>query len=500
MKIKLLTLLFLSALIFISCDDYKDLNAPVQNAVSGNANFSRLYSIGNSITAGYQSGTIYQSGQMYSYGNLIAKQVGTSYEIPYISDPGLGGRMEIANLSPFTIYTNTAKGTPLNSSYAYPYNNLGVPGALLYDVLFAKSSTTCASYVFSNTPNPYFDVVLRGKGTTQLEQALSQAPTFLTLWIGNNDVLGYATSGGTSPSTPTDATQFGQMFGGIMQGLVQFKTQANANLGVAIGNIPSVTAIPFFTTVGPQVAINPLVKWWQIRLLQQAAGLPATGLIYGSHEGGTNLGQLPYKIGFADSSALLQSTTLITLKGSSYASLLGKPTGKYYKDFNIPVPLGVDTTKLFGFDPQNPFPDPFVLDPDEINSANTAVTSFNGVISNIVSLLNQQGIIAALVDINSVFNGIRAADFSGGTTYNGINFKTTYVSGGLFSLDGVHPSNQAHGIIANEFIKAINTKFGASIPLIDVSSIPGSLFFMSKVSYKQGYPVIPNEVFDHLLF
>ena len=87
-----------------------------------------------------------------------------------------------------------------------------------------------------------------------------------------------------------------------------------------------------------------------------------------------------------------------------------------------------------------------------------------------------------------------------GKTINGINFTTTYVSGGLFSLDGVHPSNQAHGIIANEFIKAINTKFGANIPLVDVSSIPGSLFFMSKVSYKQGYPIIPIEAFDHLLF
>lgn len=501
LKMKLISVFLLSGLLFISCDDYKEINAPVQNATSGNANFSRFYSIGNSITAGYQSGTIYQSGQMYCYGNLIAKQVGTSYEIPFISDPGLGGRMEIANLSPFTIYTNPSKGSPLNYSYPYPYNNLGVPGAMLYDVLFATSSTTCASYVFSNTPNPYFDVVLRGKGTTQLEQALSKGPSFITLWIGNNDVLGYATSGGTSPSSPTDQTQFGQMFGGIMQGLVQYKNQANANLGVAIGNIPNVSAIPFFTTVGAQVAINPLVKWWQIRLLQQAGGLPATGLIYASHEGGTNLGGLlPYKIGFADSAALLQATTLVTLKGSSYAALLGKPTGKYYRDMQIQVPLGVDTTKLFGFDPQNPFPDPFVLDPDEITSANNAVSAFNTTIANIVGLLNQQGIITALVDINSVFNNIRAADYTGGTTYNGLKFKTTYVSGGLFSLDGVHPSNQAHGIIANEFIKAINTKFGANIPLVDVSAIPGSLFFRNQVTYKQGYPDIPVEVFDHLLF
>ncbi len=494
---RLISPLLLAALLIAGCNDFNEIDAPIKNSTSGTANFSRFVSIGNSITAGYQSGTIYQSGQMYCYGNLIAQRVGTPYEIPYVSDPGLGGRMEIQSLSPFTIYYNQSSGSLLNSNYPAPYNNLGIPGALLYDVLYAKNSTTCASFVFSNTPNPYFDVILRGKGTTQIEQALSLAPTFITIWIGNNDVLGYATSGGTSPATPTDpTTQFGPLFGGIAQGLAQFKTQASANFGVAIGNIPNVAAIPFFTTVGPQVASNPLVKWWQIRLMQQAAGLPATGLIYASHEGGTNLGGLlPYKIGFADSAALLQAATLITLKGSSYAPLLGKPTGKFYRDLNIPLPLGVDTTKLFGFDPQNPFPDPLVLDQDEITTANNAVTAFNTIISNIVGSLNQQGIPSALVNINSVFN-----EFIAGKNVNGINFKTTYVSGGLFSLDGVHPSSQAHGIVANEFIKAINTKFGANIPLVDVSSIPGSFFLMSKLAYRDGYPIIPIEAFDHLLF
>ena len=112
MKIKILSVLLVSLFFVISCDDYTEIEAPVKNATSGSANFSRFYSIGNSITAGYQSGTIYQSGQMYSYGNLIAQQVGTPYEIPYVSDPGLGGRMEVASVSPtFTLYTNPNKGT-----------------------------------------------------------------------------------------------------------------------------------------------------------------------------------------------------------------------------------------------------------------------------------------------------------------------------------------------------------------------------------------------------
>jgi hypothetical protein len=71
----------------------------------------------------------------------------------------------------------------------------------------------------------------------------------------------------------------------------------------------------------------------------------------------------------------------------------------------------------------------------------------------------------------------------------------------FFSLDGIHPTSQGYGIIANEFIKAVNTKYNASIPLVDVSTIPGSLVFTESVSMgKYGIPNIPQGVLDHILF
>ena len=473
MKNKLLVTVLLSALVFISCNDYSDLEAPVKEQVNtGSTNLTKFVAIGNSITAGYQSGTIYQSGQIYAYPNLIAQQVGVKFEMPYVSDPGLGGRMEVKSLSPFTIYYNTSSGTPLNLNYPAPYNNLGIPGALLYDVYYATSSTTCASYVFGGTPNPYFDLILRNSALhigTQLQQALVQSPTFVTLWIGNNDVLGYATSGGTSPAAPTDATTFGQLFGGIGQGLAQ------SGAKVVVANIPNVAAIPFFTTVGLQMAVNPNIPWSTLPL----------GFVY-QKAGESSVGS-----GSATKDNLLHGNILVTLKGSSYASLLGKPTGQFYRDFHFPaLPAGIDTTQPFGFHPQNPFPNAFVLDADEIVIANNAVTAFNASIAGVA-----QNFGFGLVDVNSIFNS-----FIGGKVVNGINFSTMYISGGLFSLDGVHPSSQAHGIIANEFIKVINAKWSASIPLVDVGKIPGSIYFSAKISYNNGYPVIPNEVFDHLLF
>ena len=89
-----------------------------------------------------------------------------------------------------------------------------------------------------------------------LEDVLAQDPTFFTLWIGNNDVLSYATSGGLGidqtgnpdPTTYgsndiTDPTVFAGIYATINNALT-----ANGSKGVII-NIPYVTSIPYFTTI-----------------------------------------------------------------------------------------------------------------------------------------------------------------------------------------------------------------------------------------------------------
>lgn len=476
-KLFLLSIVVLSVTLFFSgCVDESELTAPPSlNGKSGNADLTKYVAIGNSLTAGYQSGTLFYSSQIYAFPYLIAQQAGVEITGLKISDPGLGGRLEIKSLSPFTLYTNPTAGSALNLTYPQPYQNLGIPGALTYDVLFATNKDNCASAVFAGTPNPYFDLVLRNSALnigTQLQQALAQNPTLITLWIGNNDVLGYATSGGTAPSAPTNSTQFGQLFGGICAGIAQAGKEA------VVANIPNVSAIPFFTTVGPQIALS--TPWSQL------ASAGVVGLVY-QKSGGA--------IGVADSLSLLTGTNLVTLRGSSYAPLLGQPTAKYYRDNGITVPASVDTTKPFGFHPGNPWPNALILDSDEIQVANQAVAEYNTIIANTAANFG-----FAVVDINSVFNQIRANDFAGGTVINGITFRTTFVTGGLFSLDGVHPTNQGQAIIANEFLKVINSKYNAQFPLVDVSTIPGSLIFSGKISYQNGYPILPPEVFEHLLF
>lgn len=471
------------AIVFLNgCEDRSDIDTgvePVLDGKSGNADLTKFVAIGNSLTAGYQSGALYESAQVYSFANLIAKQVNTEFVMPLYTDPGSGGRMEIQALTATgaVIVNNPNTGVPKNLTYPKPYNNLGVPGALTYDILFATNANNCASAVFAGTPNPFFDLVLRNSALglgTQLQQALAQQPTFISLWIGNNDVLGYATSGGVSPSAPTDLTTFTQLFGGISQQL------AGSGAKVVVANIPNVNSIPFLTTVGTLIAINPNIPWSTLPL----------GFVF-QRAGETAIGS-----GSASSQDLLTGKHLVTLRGSAYAGLLGQPTGKFYRDFNYPqLPTGVDTTKPFGFHPQNPWPNPLILDSLEISIAQTAVTQYNSVIQSVANTFG-----FALADVNTLFNTIRQADFAGGYVVDGLTLRTDYIRGGLFSLDGVHPTAQGHAIVANEFIKAINAKFNAKIPRINVATIPASLPLAGKIVFVDGYPQVEPSVFDNLLF
>jgi lysophospholipase L1-like esterase len=456
-----LSLLSIIALAIIGCEDYTDLNAPELNL--GSADFTRFVSVGNSLTMGEQSSSVFESTQIYSYGNILANQVGATYAQATFSEPGTPGRLEIASLNPFATYVNPGQGTPTNLTYPAPYNNLGIKGAFLYDVLNARSANTCYTANFGS-PNPLFDAVLRGFGT-QLELAIAQEPTLITLWIGNNDILAFATRGGLFP--PTDPTVFQTQYSQVLTALNSTGAQ------IIIGSLPDALLTPFFNTVGPGVG-------------QAISGIPgAQGLVYQT-TGAPG-------IAIATATDLINKNVFITLSGSAAAGLLGDQTGKYYTDNGIPVPPGVNTAFPFGLTPENPFPNNLVLDPTEIDAYHALRAGYNQIINGLAVSFNY-----SVINWDELFNSLASAN---GLAVNGVNFSATYISGNFFSLDGIHPTSQGYGIIANEFIKAINNKYSASIPLVDVSTIPGSLVFKGDVSMgKYGIPNIPFGALDNVLF
>ena len=101
------------------------------------------------------------------------------------------------------------------------------------------------------------------------------------------------------------------------------------------------------------------------------------------------------------------------------------------------------------------------------------------------------------MDIHSLLNLIGEP---GGLVVDGITFSSDFITGNAYSLDGVHPTTQGYGLVANEFIKTINEKYGASIPKINVASLPGSLILEGASMGKYGIPNIPYGALDNVIF
>src|SRR5262249_22975215 len=77
---------------------------------------------------------------------------------------------------------------------------------------------------------------LRGSGVSQVTRAQQFHPSFILIWIGNNDVLGMATR--TNPDDTTiGAADFGDRFHRLLNAL------ADTNAGMAVANLPDPTRI-----------------------------------------------------------------------------------------------------------------------------------------------------------------------------------------------------------------------------------------------------------------
>ncbi len=59
-----------------------------------------------------------------------------------------------------------------------------------------------------------------------------------------------------------------------------------------------------------------------------------------------------------------------------------------------------------------------------------------------------------------------------GRTVGGITLTSAFLSGGVFSYDGVHPNDIGYALVANEFIRVINAS-GGSLPLVDLGAVLG---------------------------
>ncbi len=113
-----------------------------------------------------------------------------------------------------------------------------------------------------------------------------------------------------------------------------------------------------------------------------------------------------------------------------------------------------------------PFRNEFVLTLAELNEIQNRIDLFNAAIRQKATAYG-----FALVETGAFYDKL-----SSGFTYNGASLSATFVSGGAFSLDGIHLNSRGNALLANEFIKAINKTFTAKIPLINALNYNAILF------------------------
>ncbi len=381
------------------------------------ADFTTYVALGDSLTAGYTSGGLEEFFQEHSYPAIIAKQAGSPvFEQPLVSEPGLPPLLMLQHLvpSPVIVPSSATPGQPLNATYPAPYNNLGVPGATLYDMLFTTGNIQ--NLLAGHLDNVMHDLILRDGQHTALEQAIGLNPTFVTVWIGNNDILGAAVMGTPVEGvTMTPVANFQQMYQTALGALAQ-----NTSADIMAINIPDVTAIPFVTTVKPYIT------------LPDGTHVPLIG----------SNGPLP-----EDAYVTLNAAPLLA-QGIGVPQALGGTGQPLPEDIQI-----VGTDVIPGV----------VLRPAEIQVIEDRIAAFNQIIQQ-----TAQAVGARVFDVNSYFNGIAAGQKP---TVGAIELSTDFLTGGIFGYDGVHPQAIGYGMLATEMIRFINETYQMNIPLPNMYEI-----------------------------
>jgi hypothetical protein len=113
-----------------------------------------------------------------------------------------------------------------------------------------------------------------------------------------------------------------------------------------------------------------------------------------------------------------------------------------------------------------PFRNEFVLTLSELEEIRNTTQQYNTVLEIQAAENN-----LALTDVEAFYQKLAT-----GIVYNGIGLNLKFVSGGTVSLDGLTLNPKGNALLTNEFIKSVNNKYNATIPLVDVTKYRSTYF------------------------
>ncbi len=365
--------------------------------------------VGDSLSAGVQNFSLLDTQQPNGYASVIARQAGWPLSLPLVPFPGAPNVLQLISVGP-PIVIEPAPGsltTPRDKPDMQP-TNIAVPGLTVSTALTLRPSLT------ATTPEQQwativlgFPSLLLGKAPTEIELAKALQPDILIDWLGNNDALVPALVGQVSALTPI--YQFAVSYEQVLDAL------GKNGAKIITATIPDVTEIPYFTSA---------------KAIAAQSGLP--------------IGTVTAMLGIGRGDYVRPSAQTFVDE-----ILTGKISG--------PLPIACPP----------PLPDlgvadlPCVLTASDAATVKATVNSYNFVIEVETSLHG-----GAVVDIHSLVDQI----YVNGYKVKNMTLTANFL-GGLFSLDGIHPTNTGYGVIANKFIETMNGFLGAHIPSADIDEI-----------------------------
>ncbi len=447
--LQLLAMLIAPAVIH-SCSAKLDVPAPNP----GRANFSRTIALGGSALSGYQDGALYRDGQKTSVPALIAtclKEAGggafvqalipDGYSLglnpypwvsPYQSKSHLGDATDCngdVSLGPLKtiLQESDFAGTSMWDKVTGPLNDYTVPGAGMWDLdrrNIGDDHLAGGTAVFASR------FPFAGNNRSILEEAVASAPSFVIWWPGMDEVWNWASKGGSAPALPSQGV-FRQKLDSVLTALV-----ASGAKGGVLATIPDIVNMPFFTTIPPRgLPLNDSLA-------------DALNTLYNS--GGIFLNFVNGENGFVVEDTASQYG--IRQMTNEDMILLSVPLDsmKCYK-------MGV----LFKL-----IPDRCSLLASELQSMRSIVAQYNAAIRDLASTHD-----FAVAEMETFYQSVKS-----GIRFDAVDFTSEFAAGGFFSLDGFGPNPKGAGLIANQFIAAINAHYGAIVPLVQIDDLNGVLF------------------------
>lgn len=438
--------------------------------------------IGDSLTAGVQSGGAMgadlpvlgmnpqlgqigpvQRTQEHGFFALLWEQANgvdittmsdpTKSPLPLLNPPGLGSLLApttsgfpfpVSNVcDPKQIAANTfSTALSLRENPNLNPWDVAIPGQTLHEALYmtgplgdctispldAPASFVALNALVNGESQHVWPILAGfGQGVTQVDAAVSLHAQVATVYLGSNDLLKIAFSGGaapvTSPQSMHDDTK------AIIQKLLA------AGSKVAVANLSDVMGAATFI---PQPAYQPTLQAYITGALVQQ-GVPAA-------LASAAAGQ--YATAYA-----AQETAQLGLGPGGYFTINALFATLQTAAAQIPAKAPPVAPKLGG--------GTFVSDAvaAEVKQLNAAYSAAIG------QAVSETGV--ALVDTYAAFKAVETS----GAPVNPPKCCSAVYRGGLFSLDGLHPSNTGYAILANEFIDALNAKYGLGIADVNIGSV-----------------------------